>query len=69
MSKDMRGTIFQINREFENDPTHLGKIQIDGVTVNVEVYPEQIGKSGSPYRPLKLKYPKDSNKVLVGKKV
>lgn len=66
MSKDMRGTMFAFERKGATDPTHIGCVQIDGVRVDLAVYPEEIGKKGNPYQPIKLHYPNGSAKILKG---
>lgn len=64
MSKDMRGTMFGVVQKNENDPTHIGCVQIDGVRIDLAVYPEEISRKGNPYTPIKLHYPEGTEQVL-----
>lgn len=65
MAKNMRGTIFDVEPAGPDRPIRLGVINIDGVPVNIAVYPQETSaQTMRTYNPVKLSYPIGSPKVL-----
>ncbi|MCQ2299943.1 MAG: hypothetical protein MJZ81_07470 [Bacteroidales bacterium] len=68
MSRDMRGTMFDVDPQGPDDPIKLGCLQIEGVKVYMEIYHEQEGQKRR-YNPIRLSYPNDNTHHLIPVKV
>jgi hypothetical protein len=64
MGKNMRGTMFGVSSPNHDEPIKVGTLNIDGVEVNLAVYPEKVSQRGRKFDPIKLSYPLGSKRIL-----